>query len=75
MDDWFLLLLNAQHDDVPFHLPPADFGPGWIRVLDTGDELAVGDTLKAGETFTAKGRSLTLLRRTGDRPEVIAPGR
>jgi glycogen operon protein len=39
VDDSFLLLINAYHEDVTFVLPPAAYGASWEVVVDTADPL------------------------------------
>ena len=34
-DDSFVLCFNAHHEPINFVLPPPEFGPAWIPVLDT----------------------------------------
>jgi isoamylase len=38
VDDSFLLLINAHHEDMTFTLPEAKYGKKWQMVLDTADE-------------------------------------
>ena len=65
VDDSFLVVFNAHHRNVRFVLPPEEFGPAWVKVVDTADTLAEGDQFKAGEEMPVTGRSLVLLRATG----------
>ena len=65
LDDSFLVLFNAYHDNLDFALPPERFGEGWVKVLDTADELTEGDQFKAGDAVTVTARSVALLRRAG----------
>ncbi len=65
VDDSFLVLFNAHHEDLSFALPPEKFGDSWVRVLDTADELAEGESAKAGESVTVEAVSVALLRRIG----------
>ncbi|HEX9970163.1 MAG TPA: glycogen debranching protein GlgX [Acidimicrobiales bacterium] len=64
-DDSFLLVFNAHHEDVAFTLPPPIFGDGWLKVVDTADELAEGDQFKTGDAVAVAGRSIAVLRRVG----------
>jgi len=62
VDDSFVLLFNAGHEDAEMTLPPERFGSEWVCELCTdGDEDA---THAAGEPVTVTCRSLVLLRRT-----------
>ena len=40
LDESFLLLFNAHHEDVTFTLPERRFGARWTLVLDTADPSA-----------------------------------
>ncbi|QKT04275.1 glycogen debranching protein GlgX [Ectothiorhodospiraceae bacterium 2226] len=64
LDDDFLLLINAHHEEIAFTLP--DFIPGaaaWQAVLDTYYEAAVQPTTRffPGESYPLQPRSLVLL--------------
>jgi glycogen operon protein len=64
VDDSFVLLFNAHHEDVEFTLPPGRFGATWVCELRT-DQPECDDTPHhAGETLTVTARSILLLRRT-----------
>jgi isoamylase len=39
VDDSFLLLVNAHHEQSTFTLPPASYGRTWEVVIDTADPL------------------------------------
>jgi isoamylase len=65
LDESFLLLFNAHHEDVPFTLPNRRFGERWAMVLSTTEPDAVPNALEVdalGEIVVG-GRSLVLLRR------------
>jgi glycogen operon protein len=63
VDDSFVLLFNAGHEDAEFTLPGARFGSQWTCELRT-DDVADGALHAAGETVQVTSRSLLLLRRT-----------
>jgi isoamylase len=65
VDDSFLMLFNAHHEKLAFTLPPEEFGVGWVRLVDTAQELSEGESAKAGESVIVEGISLALFRRTG----------
>jgi glycogen operon protein len=66
VDDSFLILFNAHHEDIEFTLPPARFGAEWCCELRTDDPGCDGDErFQAGGGFHVVSRSLVLLRRTG----------
>jgi isoamylase len=62
----FLLLLNADPEDVTFTLPPRFPGTSWVQVLDTrratGRVEGAPVTLEAGGTFLLASRSLSLFQ-------------
>jgi isoamylase len=64
IDDSFVLLFNAGHEDAEFTLPPARFGASWTCELRT-DGAADGTTHGPAEAVQLPSRSLVLLRRTG----------
>jgi glycogen operon protein len=62
-DDSFYMLFNADHEPLPFTLPPQEFGLKWIRVLDTSTEAPLDlQVLQAGTQFELQSRSVVLLR-------------
>lgn len=64
VDDSFVLLFNAHHEDIEFTLPPGRFGATWTCELRT-DQPDCDDTPhQAGETLTVTSRSILLLRRS-----------
>ncbi|MDP9432177.1 MAG: glycogen debranching protein GlgX [Actinomycetota bacterium] len=64
VDDSFLMIFNAHHDDLPFTMPPQEFGEGWHVVIDTAAPLvSPEETLKPLEELTVDARSLLLLKR------------
>ncbi len=65
VDDSFLVVFNAHHDDVEFVLPPDHFSSRWVKVVDTADAFSEGEQLKAGDSLEVSGRSLAVLRGTG----------
>jgi isoamylase len=58
----FILLFNADGDDVEFTLPSEEYSPAWEIVIDTGGEGADSLPRPAGAIHTVKGRSLVVLR-------------
>ncbi len=62
-DDSFLVLFNAHHDPIAFHLP--DYGAaGWMVLVDTDrDEGLLPDgTFQPHGIYLLGGRSLALLQ-------------
>jgi isoamylase len=65
LDESFLLLFNAHHEDVTFTLPNRRFGERWANVLSTTDPGAEPNSIEvdALADIVVGGRSLALLRR------------
>jgi glycogen operon protein len=65
LDESFLLLFNAHHEDVTFTLPNRRFGARWALVLSTTDPKLEPNTqeVAALEDLVVGARSLVLLRR------------
>ena len=63
VDDSFVVLFNAHHEDVTFTLPSRSFGDRWTLELSTADPEAHDGALGAGEEVVATARSVILLRR------------
>jgi isoamylase len=61
IDDSFVLLFNAGHEDTEFTLPPERFGRQWECVLRTDDGEAC--EVYAEQSVALASRSLVLLRR------------
>jgi len=66
VDDSFLLLFNAWHDDTTFTLPVRRFGGMWTHELCTADPaIGSGDgRFPARSEVHVTARSMSLLRRT-----------
>ncbi|MEV3978813.1 glycogen debranching protein GlgX [Nonomuraea sp. NPDC049758] len=66
VDDSFLLLVNAHHENLSFTLPGPEFGAEWLPVLDTCHDVveeAFGDERwRAGDLVAVTGRSFQVLR-------------
>ena len=64
-DDSFVLCFNAHHEPIEFTLPPAEFGPEWVAVIDTaaitGDEADV-KPVAAAATVTVEARAMVVLQ-------------
>jgi len=65
VDDTFILLLNAGHEDVTFRLPARRYGRRWILELTTAAASggSPGRVLGMGEEVGVMSRSITVLRR------------
>ena len=63
VDDSFVLLFNASHEETEFTLPPRRFGAEWTCELRS-DDGECGGTHEPGSVVGLLSRSLLLLRRT-----------
>ncbi len=71
IDDNFLLLINAHHEEIPFVLPGFQSNVRWQVAVDTYDITPSPDVRRyyaQGDTFPLQGRSLALLTQ----PETAA---
>ncbi|MFB9962615.1 glycogen debranching protein GlgX [Sinosporangium siamense] len=67
VDDSFLMLINAHHEDMTFTLPGGAFGGTWHPVMDTADETeplreSPGPPLPPESAVPVVGRSIQLFR-------------
>ena len=62
-DDTFLLLMNAHHEEIAFHLPAPRSGAGWVPVVDTSCQTTDHEDLQyaSGEAYPLQARSLVVL--------------
>jgi glycogen operon protein len=62
VDESFLMLLNAHHEELPFVLPEPRLGSAWRRVLDTADPHTTQTRTNGGERYALPGRALVVLQ-------------
>ena len=75
VDDSFLLLFNAHHEDLEFRLPSHRYGESWALELSTAEPEAVaGDwTAPARGALSLPSRSVVVLKRVAaPKPEALA---
>jgi glycogen operon protein len=67
VDDSFLILFNAHHEDLEFTVPSAEYGEWWSVILDTADDESGtadgGDAYGPSEIVHVVARSVMVLRR------------
>ncbi|HEX2807522.1 MAG TPA: glycogen debranching protein GlgX, partial [Kineosporiaceae bacterium] len=67
VDDSFLVVFNAHHEDIDFTIPPSGYGAWWSVLLDTADDASgasdSGDTFRPGDQVSVAARSLLMLHR------------
>ena len=62
-DDSFVLFFNAHHEPIDFTLPHEDFGPSWVPVIYTADDVVEeSKPYDAGATVTVDARSVMVLQ-------------
>lgn len=62
--DTLLVLMNAHHEPITFHLPAIEWGADWEEVVDTAQSrVSQHPHTPAGGTLVVGGRSLRVLRR------------
>ncbi|SEQ89010.1 glycogen operon protein [Azotobacter beijerinckii] len=59
-DSTLLLLVNAHHERVEFHLPEVPEGSRWRRLVDTNQPTVEEDTFAFASRYGVTGRSLLL---------------
>jgi glycogen operon protein len=76
MDDSFIVIFNAHHENLDFTLPPEEYGTWWSVLLDTADdEIGApggGDTFGPGDQVAVHARSTLILRRPLEVDDVTA---
>jgi isoamylase len=68
MDDTFLLLFNAHHEQVTFTLSGDRWSRSWMKVIDTRTSRVADNPqpMNAGATEAIGGRSFCVLRAIPD---------
>ncbi|MCV7225811.1 glycogen debranching protein GlgX [Mycolicibacterium komossense] len=64
-DDSFVLCFNAHHEPIEFTMPPREFGPAWVTVIDTA--VGSGDSsdvkpINAADAVQVEGRAMIVLQ-------------
>ena len=75
LDDSFLVMFNAHHEELEFTVPPAEYGPWWTVEIDTADENGTsghGDAYRPGDVVVVAARSVVLLRLPRDTTGELA---
>ncbi|HYX98462.1 MAG TPA: glycogen debranching protein GlgX, partial [Mycobacterium sp.] len=63
-DDSFFLCFSAHHEPIEFTLPPNEFGPAWLPVVDTAEATNPADRqpIAAGDTVRVAARATVVLQ-------------
>ena len=78
VDDNFLLLINAHHEEIPFVLPGFSSNMRWQIAMETSHDTPTPDARRyhnRGDAFALQGRSLVLLVQPQDRTEPAPTGK
>jgi glycogen operon protein len=67
--DTLLILLNADHDEVPFALPTISAKASWLRVIDTIAPHVEDCRYPTGNTYRLLGRTLVVFTLSAERRE------
>ncbi|MBM6404267.1 glycogen debranching protein GlgX [Phycicoccus sp. CSK15P-2] len=70
LDDDFLVLFNADHEEHHFVLPPVEWGERWCTEIDTAAATVGPEWHEAGKTVHVAGRSVIVLRNPR---EILTP--
>jgi glycogen operon protein len=65
IDNNFYIVFNAYEGELPYMLPPEEFGSTWIKVIDTSGNFIAeegSETYQPEETITVPGRSIIVLK-------------
>jgi glycogen operon protein len=67
-DDSFFLCFNAHHELIEFTLPPGEFGPAWLPVVDTAEAAKPVDrqSIPASATVRVAARATVVLQAAGE---------
>ncbi len=68
VDDDFLVLFNADHEERIFRLPGQEWGEHWLVEVDTGGSAVDPGWHEPGSELSAKPRSVILLRSPRETP-------
>jgi glycogen operon protein len=68
VDDSFLLLFNAHHEDLEFALPPEEYGAAWNVVIDTSGIDVAAQVHAAQTALTVTARSTVVLQAATGEP-------
>ncbi len=78
IDSSFLIMLNAYHGDIDFHIPHLAETAEWEPLLDTSLPAGItgdGQRFVPGETFALKSRSFALfINRAAEKPSPAPSG-
>ncbi len=68
LDDDFLVVFNADHQEDSFVLPGTEWGEHWVAEIDTGVDIVDTEWHHAGSELKVQPRSLIVLRSPRETP-------
>ncbi|HEY5155347.1 MAG TPA: glycogen debranching protein GlgX [Acidimicrobiales bacterium] len=68
LDDDFLVIFNADHEEDAFILPGQEWGEHWVAEIDTGADVVDTQWHEAGSELKVQPRSLIVLRSPRETP-------
>jgi glycogen operon protein len=73
--DTLLMLMNADHNAIPFVLPPTNPHHQWERLFDTSDDVAGTTIFDPGAKYDLRDRSTAVFRTylKADSPSPVTP--
>ena len=66
VDDSFLLLFNAHDENLDFTLPPEEYAPAWLCVVDTAGMPQSLEPTPASEVLSVPAKGLVVLQALGE---------
>ncbi len=70
LDDDFLVIFNADHQEDSFILPQKEWGEQWAAEIDTGVDIVDTEWHQAGSELKVQPRSLIVLRSPREAPPL-----
>jgi glycogen operon protein len=70
LDDDFLVVFNADHQEDSFVLPQKEWGEHWVAEIDTGVDIVDTEWHQAGSELKVQPRSLIVLRSPREAPPL-----
>jgi isoamylase len=72
LDDDFLVIFNADHQEDIFVVPDGQWGEGWVAEIDTGAEEVDTAPHEPGDKLTVQPRSVVVLRSPREIPPQLS---
>jgi isoamylase len=72
LDDDFLVIFNADHQEDTFVLPDGQWGEHWVAEIDTGADEVDTTRHQAGSELKVQPRSVIVLRSPRETPPQLS---